>query len=124
MENNFLNIFSLAYNLTNAITQALLLRFYQHLAPYNRVRIVGSLSVILVLCFITTGAFITSTYIVYLNTQCWFNGSVPVNAFFYYLFCSVCFVTLRNVCFTFSLCSSTGHVCDVALLDGSLSNTM
>mgnify|MGYP003384903993 FL=1 len=54
METNFLIFFGV-YNLSNAATQAVLLRYYQLLQPYLRLLVLGSLVVILAICLLTTG---------------------------------------------------------------------
>lgn len=55
VETSFLSFFSLAYNFSNAATQALLLRHYQRLAPLLQARVYGSLFFILAICLLTTG---------------------------------------------------------------------
>jgi hypothetical protein len=55
VETSFLSFFSLAYNLSNGATLALLLHHYQRLLPFLRLRILGSLLLIFAICLLTTG---------------------------------------------------------------------
>lgn len=54
VETSFLIFFGV-YNLSNAATQALLLRYYQRLQSFLCLRVLGSLGVILAICLLTTG---------------------------------------------------------------------